>query len=153
MDLIDTIIRVDEGTGPYRAGRHFPYKDSMGYLTIGYGRNIQECGITDDEADAMLKFDTVNAWAQCRSQWDWFESLDQIRKAVLVSLVFNMGIMKVCEFKKMLSALSVKKYDTAANELQDSEWFSQVGRRGNRLVGMLRTGILDDYYSDRESNP
>ena len=34
-----------------------PYRDTMGNWTIGYGRNLDERGITEEEAKIMLDYD------------------------------------------------------------------------------------------------
>ena len=34
-----------------------PYRDTVGKLTVGYGRNLEDVGISRDEADFMLDND------------------------------------------------------------------------------------------------
>ena len=46
-----------EGTGPMQNGRLMPYHDSVGKLTIGYGRNIEDTGVTPEEALYLLQND------------------------------------------------------------------------------------------------
>ena len=48
--LIDSIKR-HEGL------RLFPYNDTTGHLSIGYGRNLTSNGISTQEAEIMLKSD------------------------------------------------------------------------------------------------
>jgi lysozyme len=56
-----------------------PYVCSAGKLTIGYGRNLEDRGITDDEALLMLHNDIMSARNEARSI-DWFRGLDSVRQ-------------------------------------------------------------------------
>ena len=68
------------------------------------------------------------------------EKLNEVRQFVLVDMCFNMGLGKLCTFKKMLSAMANGDYYTAANEALASKWAVQVGRRARELAEMLKTG-------------
>ena len=41
-------LRLHEGV------EHMPYKDTVGKLTIGVGRNLDDRGLSDDEIDYIL---------------------------------------------------------------------------------------------------
>ena len=47
QDLIEDLKR-DEGF------RSHPYRDTVGKLTIGYGRNLDDVGISEREAEQLL---------------------------------------------------------------------------------------------------
>ena len=42
------------------------------------------------------------------------------------------------QFKKTQQALKNKDYQTAANEMLDSKWANQTGRRAQKLAQMVR---------------
>jgi lysozyme len=132
MNLVDQLKR-DEGV------RLKPYTDSVGKLTIGIGRNIQDVGITLDEAEYMLANDIARVGAEVRKYLPWTVRLDQIRLAVLHNMCF-MGIAKLLEFKKMLAAIEAGQWEQAAAELLDSKYAEQVGPRAHRLAEQIRTG-------------
>ena len=48
MTKIEEQLMIDEGF------RSKPYSDTVGKLTIGYGRNLDDVGITRNEAFQML---------------------------------------------------------------------------------------------------
>ena len=50
------LIKRHEGSHKQN-GRHYPYVDSVGKWTLGYGRNIEDNGISDVEADYLLTND------------------------------------------------------------------------------------------------
>lgn len=120
------------------------YQDSLGLWTIGIGRLIDQRkggGISQDEALYLLKNDIERCVAEARKAFDWFDTLDDVRQDAIVSLIFNMGIAGVKGFSKMLTAIQLKDWETAAFELLNSKWREQVKEtRAKELAGMLRTG-------------
>lgn len=118
------------------------YPDSLGFLTIGVGRMIDKRmggHITHDEAMFLLDNDI----AKCRvaaSKFTWFAGLDEVRQAAIIDLLFNLGETKYLKFVQFNAAMSVKDYQWAAQELQDSLWYTQVGKRGPRICSMLLSG-------------
>ena len=124
-------LRLGEGL------RLEPYRDSTGKLTVGYGHNLDDLGISEETATFMLGEDAERAWGDAIRAFEWFEHIPDDAQRVLVELVFNMGLRKVRGFRRMLAALSTGDLRTGAAELQDSLWFRQVGSRGPRLVAKL----------------
>lgn len=116
------------------------YKDSEGKWSIGVGRNIEDRGIRESEAYVMLDNDIEEATAQAESM-AFFSTLDPVRQDVLIDMIFNLGLPRLRGFKKMLAALQVHDWETAAKEMLDSKWAMQVGNRALELVQMLRTGL------------
>lgn len=114
------------------------YRDTRGFLTIGYGSNI-DAGWSEPFASAVCSLQIANAEADCDGQ-SWYVGADVVRQSVLVELVFNMGVAKLLTFTHMIAALNAQDWSTAADELQNSVWFHQVGTRGPKLVTLLRNG-------------
>lgn len=120
-----------------------PYKCSAGKLTIGVGRNLEDKGLTEQEALFLLRNDIAEAELQL-AQYDWYTSLSPIRQKVLIDMAVNLGMGGLLQFKRMIAALDRKDYKSAAGEMIDSHWYHhQVGQRGRRLVKMMHTG--EDY--------
>ena len=120
-----------------------PYKDSVGKLTIGVGRNLDDVGITFNEAMMMLDRDMAVAEMELRRAKPALmtnDSLSSERKDVLIQMAFNMGISKLLLFHKMWEALEVHNYDHAADEMLDSKWAKQVGPRAVRLAKVMKEG-------------
>jgi lysozyme len=121
-------------------GRFKPYRDTVGKITIGWGRNLTANGISRDEADLMLSNDIAQATEDCQRTFKWFDSIDSVRQAALVNLCFNMGIGVLLTFERALTAMSHKYYNVAANEFLESKWARQVGNRAIELCAQIRTG-------------
>lgn len=117
-----------------------PYKDSVGKLTIGYGRNLNDVGVSAAEAEAMLASDVETATAHLHAYLPWTDSLDEVRRAVLVNMTFNMGIFSLVSFHSTLACLRVADYAAAAKQMLLSLWAKQVGDRAQRLAQQMETG-------------
>jgi lysozyme len=114
------------------------YKDIFGHATVGYGFNT-DAGITRYAAGALLEAQLSESRSSIHLL-PWYQACDPPRQDVLVELTFNMGLQKLLGFHHMLAALSVKDWDTAADELQHSAWFAEVGTRAPPLVAIIRSG-------------
>lgn len=115
------------------------YRDSLGKLTIGYGRNLDDRGITDEEAGFMLDNDIDLVVAELE-RMPLYLGLDPVRQVVLANMAFNMGMPTLLEFRRMLGALGERDWDRAADEMMDSKWARQVGSRADELSRMMRRG-------------
>ncbi|WP_428065321.1 glycoside hydrolase family protein [Candidatus Proelusimicrobium volucris] len=117
-----------------------PYKCPAGYLTIGYGHNLEANGISLEAAELLLRQDIEIALKQVKNAFAWCSQLDEARMSVLVDMCFNMGITRLCGFKKMLSAVEAGDYKTAAKEMLNSKWARQVKGRAVELGKIMETG-------------
>ena len=126
-------------TRRYEGLRLKPYTCPAGHLTIGYGHNLEN-GIPPEVAEVLLQADLSYAQMEVGGNLPWANELDEVRQFVLVDMCFNMGIAKLLTFKKFLAALQTKNYVTAAQEMLDSRWAGQVGRRAVELAEMMKTG-------------
>jgi lysozyme len=147
MNLSNNIdfAKKAEGTKRLHNGNHAMYECPAGYWTIGYGRNIQNNGISENEAERMLHNDLGNSLRVLEANVSCWSELDSVRKGVLIDMCFNMGWGTFSKFKKMLAALENKDYEEAAKQMQDSAWFRQVGHRAIKLITAMRTGEWQDY--------
>lgn len=119
-----------------------PYTDTVGKLSIGYGRNLTDTGISFDEATSMLNTDVARATAQARNTFDWFDDLTPARQDVIVMLIFNMGLAGFRTFRNLIGALDNSDWTQAAWELSNSKWAQQVGdNRRRTLCDALEKGV------------
>jgi lysozyme len=120
--------------------RRFPYKDTVGCLTIGYGRNLESVGISGQEAVHILENDVGWATEDAASIFHGFENLSPARQAVLINMTFNMGSRRISTFKKMREAVKNGYHEAVCKEMLDSKWALQVGNRARRLEKAYRDG-------------
>lgn len=119
-----------------------PYRDTQGKLTIGVGRNLDDVGISKEEAERMLDADISRAVGYAGA-FSWYRNLNEPRRDVILSMIFNMGPTRFREFKKMHQALMLGRFEIAAAEMLSSVWATQVGSRARELAEMMRTGSYD----------
>ena len=132
--------RAKHYTKRFEGLRLKPYTCPAGKLTIGYGHNIEDNGITEEIAVKMLDTDLSNAEREVRAKFSSYAKLNEARQFVLVDMCFNIGINRLLTFKKMFAALAKGEYHTAAREMQDSKWYRQVGNRGKILCEIMKSG-------------
>lgn len=139
--LVDTIIRHEGKV--VRDGRHWPYKDTVGKLTTGYGRNITDKGFSEDEARLMLYNDIQEVIDGLRKGYWWFDELDDIRQEVVINMAFNLGMAGFGKFRNTIGYISDGNYRQAASNMLQSRWAAQVGRRAVELSRMMETGLIE----------
>lgn len=116
------------------------YKCSSGKTTIGFGRNLDDKGITEEEANWLLSNDIEEITQQAQDNFPWFDSLDEVRQNVILDMIYNLGIAGFLKFKLMIHFLEIGDYTQASIEMKDSKWFNQVGERATELCKMMYTG-------------
>lgn len=129
-------IKLNEGL------RLFPYRCSAGKLTIGYGRNLEDNGISMEEASILLDHDIVDCIFHLYSIFslDGYENLTENRQTVLVDMMFNLGKTRFSKFKKMIRAVKDKDFEEAAVQLLDSRYARQLPSRSKRNATMMKEG-------------
>jgi len=111
-----------------------------GHPTIGVGRLLTEGrGITEAEVNFLLMNDINDVMSEA-AQFDWYAGLNSARKAVVISMIFNMGLPRFSKFEKTIAHIAAGDYTKAADEMLDSRWAEQVGSRANELSKQMATG-------------
>ena len=118
--------------------RSRPYFDSLGIGTIGYGTTW----ITEEEADMLLR----NRLKSCISEIDSYiddlsVSIDEVRRAILYEMCYQLGIDGVKRFRKMWEALVDMDYEKASREMKSSRWHKQTPARCEYLAGVMLRGF------------
>ena len=134
IHLATTLIKRHEGL------RLKPYRCTAGKTTIGYGRNLDDNGISKEEATLMMSKDIMTCEQVLDRTFSWFEELSEPRKSVLIDMAYNLGMPRLFHFKKMLSALEKGDYEEAVIQMLDSRWANQVGNRAITLANIMSDG-------------
>jgi len=161
IETVRRYITFNEGK------RNVVYNDSLGIPTIGVGFNLKrgdapakiaslglsyndvlngKQSLTDGQIETLLDKDievAVNNTA--KKLFPNFDAIDSDRQVILIDLSFNMGYSRLSAFKNTIAAINAGKWETAANELKNSNWYHQVGNRGIRNVETIRSGKLPNF--------
>lgn len=136
VPAMEALLEQQEG---FRAT---PYRDSRGFLTIGYGTNL-DAGITHDQAKALMDCQLAANEAALQA-YPWFAGLDEVRRGVIENMAYNIGVSGVLEFKDMIAAIEAKDWPEAAHQMRASKWRVQVGDRALMLADIMETGVITD---------
>lgn len=134
------MLKNDEGF------RDKPYRDTVGKLTIGYGHNLDDKGLSKAASEFILQEDITDAIHLAKT-FPWFDVLSPVRQDVIVMMTFNMGD-KVLQFAKMVQAIKNGDWYQASQEMLASHWAKQVKDRALVLSRMMFT----DKYPDEHIN-
>jgi lysozyme len=133
------------------------YQCTGGFDTIGYGYNLdanplaltnyeivllRKNGIEERIADWLLIRMIDQCTGQLAKSIDWFESLDEVRQAVLINMCFNLGLKGLLGFKNTLAFIKAGDYENAASNMLKSKWAGQVHGRAVELALQMRTGAF-----------
>jgi len=131
--VIISQLKVHEGL------RLKPYLCTSKRQTIGYGRNLTDKGITEEEALYLLKNDINECVEDLQQIFSNFFQLPEIVQRVLIDMRF-MGHASFMSFTNMIEAIKKEDFLKASIEMQDSLWYTQVKSRGITLVSMMKKG-------------
>ena len=95
--------------------------------------------MSEDEIDYLL----ANDMQRCEDEavtYPFYPKMDEARKAVIISMLFNLGKPNFDKFQKFQAALLVGDYRLAASEMLQSRWADQVKGRAVELSKMMETG-------------
>ena len=139
--------------------RGVPYPDPLGLWTVGVGRCLERNPLTGPEWKALLdrrliSFALSNAGSMLlldndllaaqqlgTRSFEFWPRLDEMRRDVLIEMVFQMGIAGVLQFRTMLSAVSRGDWAAAAAAGLDSLWAKQTPARASALMRQLEGGV------------
>ena len=130
--------------------RLVPYRCPAGFLTIGYGHNIDanpvpnlgpDDRISEVEAGKILELDMRSCgMALDRALPDW-RALSEPRQAVLLNMAVNLGVRGLLGFRKAVAAIRAGDFETASREMLNSKWSRDVKGRALELAEQMRSGL------------
>mgnify|MGYP003138484543 CR=1 FL=1 len=114
------------------------YEDHLGYATFGIGHLITEkdeeygkpvgTPVSEERVEECFNQDIKIVCEELDMKEPWWRNLDDTRQRVMANMCFNLGHPRLSNFK------------TAAVEMMDSKWSSQVGDRALRLRDKVLRG-------------
>lgn len=128
------------------------YLDTASIETIGYGRNLKQYPLNEEEqrnirmnlgvygkkeAEVWLKNHLETLYDEL-SKYQWFNKLDPTRQSIILDMAYNLGIPRLLLFKKMILALNSKDYTNASYEMLNSAWAMQTKDRAKRLSQLMK---------------
>ena len=137
-------LMLDEGV------IHEIYNDHLGSPTFGVGHLITEkdeehgkplgTPVSEERVTECLNADVDIVCAELDKNMEWWRGLNDTRQRVMANMCFNLGYPRLSKFKKFLAAVQEEDWETAAVEMMDSKWATQVGDRAVRLREKMLNG-------------
>ena len=136
IDESDTSLL--DSTAIHEGFRSEMYICPAGRLSIGYGYNL-EAGMSEREARALmiLKYEEIFTGL---TRHAWWESLSDGRQRALAEMAYQLGAAGLLRFQRMLSAIEAGDFDSAADEMLDSQWAEQTPSRARHCADLMRAG-------------
>tara|TARA_B100000674_G_scaffold492949_1_gene514116 strand:- start:402 stop:830 length:429 start_codon:yes stop_codon:yes gene_type:complete len=117
-----------------------PYKDQLGYYTIGFGHLIRK------NEDKYFKTKYKKKYLEQIFQLDFNKALNDYKKflykknhkkndkELLIEMLFQLGSRGVLKFRKMLFYLNKKQKYMVCLQMLDSLWYKQTPLRVKNLI-------------------
>ena len=142
IDKLREQLKIDEGC-VYEI-----YNDHLGYPTFGIGHLIIESdpengqtvgtSVSEDRVTSAFDSDIEIVLSDCNKLYPDFESLPEEAQQIIANMMFNLGYPRLSKFRGMKAGVDEKNWNRAADEMVDSRWYAQVGKRAERLVNRMR---------------
>lgn len=147
MSFCEAVMNLREQLERFEGRRHESYPDPLtggAPFTIGIGHVGPEVhpGLvwSDAEIDAAFDLDVENATEQCLVAFPWFATLNEARQAVMIGLVFQLGINGALKFTHTMKAIEEGRYGDAADGMRASLWAKQTPTRVAVLAYQMESG-------------
>jgi lysozyme len=125
----------------FEEGERFSaYQDSLGYWTIGVGHLIdtRKGGSITPEISHMILAGDIAAHESYLRFFPWYQELSQVRKAVLISMLHQLGSLQA--WPHFLIAVAQEDWEAAADAMLQSEVAKvQSPARWKRAAEMMRS--------------
>ena len=144
MDLIKLReqLEIDEGV------KYEIYKDHLGYPTFGIGHLVTDTdpefgcdvgtSVSEQRVEEAFEKDVQIVIKDCEILYPDFNELPEEVQQIVANMMFNLGRPRLSKFKGMKRGVDNQDWNSAADEMVDSRWYRQVGKRAERLVERMR---------------
>ena len=151
MDII-SLLNFEEGYSEK------PYYCSAGYPTIGIGKRIGPKGAPLSNYQFTVSKQLAAVWLSEELQQKVADmsahanitaamvACNDARKAILISMAYQMGADGLAKFTNTLKAISEKRWSDAKSGMMNSAWAKQTPNRANRHATQMLTGVWDQEY-------
>ena len=124
-----------------------PYKDHLGYWTVGAGHLIR-----DNEKDELMQPITYQRGLELflkdfnvsKKDMETFTEgmdIDDNAKECVLHMVFQLGLPRLNKFIKFKKCLTENDIEGAMVEMKDSLWYRQTTNRANRIIDKMKKSI------------
>ena len=118
-----------------------PYRCTTGKLSIGCGRNLDDKGITIDEALYMLNNDIRECESDLKIIFpEVWNNLSKNKKAALIDMRFQLGGTGFRKFKRLIEGVRTGNWTLAKFSIENSLYYKQVQKRAQDNIKLMEEG-------------
>lgn len=117
-----------------------PYRCTAGKLTIGIGRNLDDKGITKDEALYLLDNDITECILDLKTIFPEWEILSYNRSKVLIDLRFQLGAKGFRDFKRLIQGVLTSDWKLFGRSIRESKLYKQAKNRCEDNIKLMEEG-------------
>ena len=124
-----------------------PYKDQLGYLTIGYGHLILpnenillKKQIHKKELEEIFEKDFKKALSNFNNTFKSF-TLNKKENELLIEMIFQLGIKGCLKFKNLIKNMKKGNKHLVCFDMMDSLWYKQTP---NRVKALIKTFLNNE---------
>ena len=142
IDKLREELASDEGC------KYEIYLDHLGLPTMGIGHLItkddpeygKDVGtvIEQSRVQSAFNLDIAVTIEDCHRLYKDFDDLPEEAQLIIANMMFNLGYPRLSKFKGMKAGVDARSWSSAADEMVDSRWYTQVPNRARRLVDRMR---------------
>jgi lysozyme len=117
-----------------------PYKDQLGYLTIGYGHLILpnenillKKQIQKKELEEIFEKDFKKALGNFNNTFKLL-TLNEKESELLIEMIFQLGIKGCLKFKNLIKNIKKGNKHLVCFDMMDSLWYKQTPNRVKTLI-------------------
>ena len=124
-----------------------PYKDQLGYLTIGYGHLILsnekillKKKLHKKELEEIFEKDFKKALSNFNNTFKPF-TLNEKESELLIEMIFQLGIKGCLKFKNLIKNIKKGNKHLVCFDMMDSLWYKQTP---NRVKALIKTFLNNE---------
>ena len=117
-----------------------PYKDQLGFLTIGYGHLILpnenillKKQVHKKELEEIFEKDFKKALSNFNNTFKPF-TLNEKESELLIEMIFQLGIKGCLKFKNLIKNIKKGNKHLVCLDMMDSLWYKQTPNRVKTLI-------------------
>ena len=117
-----------------------PYKDQLGFLTVGYGhlilsneKHLIKTKLSKEKLEKIFIQDFKNA-IKDYEKYLKKKTSGKKEEELLIEMVFQMGVKRVLKFRNLLRNIRKKNKHLVCFEMMNSLWYKQTPNRVKELI-------------------
>lgn len=133
------IEKAEEQLKRHEGYRDKPYRCTAGKLTIGFGRNLSDNGISRKEAEVMLRDDVIAVLKDLETIFTQkcFKSFPFDVQKTLINMRYQLGAGGFRTFKNTIQLCKQKRWKEMAKHMRLSKWYQQTTNRAEELAEII----------------